>query len=156
MTARSRSRPAQGADRRNRFGLLTDPETSARLGRVRQKGTRSELEVRRLLRGLGHHFRVNNRNLPGSPDIANRRRAWAIFVHGCFWHRHPGCRRATTPKRNRAFWEAKFATNQERDRRVVAALRALGFRTITVWECEVDENPGRLARRLARALQRRG
>jgi len=136
---------------RQRENLVTDPETSRRLGRTRQKHTQPEVEVRRLLHELGHRFRVENRDLPGSPDIANRARCWAIFVHGCFWHHHEGCSRATTPKRNRAFWEAKFEANRERDRRVAAALRRGGFSVITVWECETAR-PEALARRLSRSL----
>lgn len=126
--------------------LVLDPETSKRLGRIRQKDTDVELAVRKLLHAMGVRFRVGNRDLPGSPDIANRSARWAIFVHGCFWHSHPGCARATVPKRNRAFWEAKFAANRARDARVVRELRRLGFRTLVVWECD--------AKRVV-ALQRR-
>lgn len=80
---------------RDGFTLEVDRETSERMAGVRQKGTKPELIVRRILRRLGIHYRVANRNLPGSPDLANRRRRWAMFVHGCFWHRHPGCRLTT-------------------------------------------------------------
>lgn len=100
---------------------------------------------------LGHRFRIHNRDLPGSPDIANRTRKWAIFVHGCFWHRHNGCPRTTTPKRNRAFWVEKFEANRARDRRVRAALRRDGYRTVVVWECE-SEAPSRLRAKLERDL----
>src|SRR5262249_2591674 len=81
-----------------------------------------------------------NGDLPGSPDAANRTRLWAVFVHGCFWHRHDGCVRTTTPKRNRAFWEAKFAANQTRDRRAGLALRRLGYTVVIVWECEAERH----------------
>ena len=150
MPPRSRRERTRRTDRRNRFGLITDPKTSARLGRIRQRDTSAELIVRRALRAIGHQFRVKNRDLPGSPDIANRTKRWAIFVHGCFWHRHSGCSRATMPKRNREFWLSKFETNRARDRRVVIDLRALGFRTLTVWECEVESSL--LRRRLKRKL----
>ena len=89
-------------------GLIVDPETSARLARIPQKQTKPELIVRRELHRAGKRFRVKNRDLPGNPDIANRNRRWAIFVHGCFWHHHKGCYRATVPKRNREFWVSKF------------------------------------------------
>ena len=90
--------------------------------------------------------------MPGSPDIANRAQGWAVFVHGCFWHRHPGCARATTPKRNRVFWERKFQANQVRDARVRAALKAMGFRSVVVlWECQTEDS-GRLAARLRHRL----
>lgn len=127
----------------------TDPATSARLGRIRQKGTALELEVGRLLRSLGAHYRLQNRDLPGSPDFANRKQGWAIFAHGCFWHAHPGCSRATIPKRNHEFWAAKLARNRERDAEVVAALEATGFRVLTVWACEVERRPDATASALA-------
>jgi len=130
---------------------VTDPATSARLARIRQRDTTPELAVRLAARSLGHHFRIHNRDLPGSPDVANRTRRWAIFVHGCFWHRHDGCPRTTTPKRNRAFWVEKFEANQARDRRARAALRRLGYRTVVVWECE-SERPARLRSKLERGL----
>lgn len=128
----------QGSSPPRRYTLRTDPKTSARLGRVRQRDTVPEVEVRRALHKLGHRFRIRNRDLPGSPDVANRSRRWAVFVHGCFWHRHPGCRRATTPKRNADFWADKFRGNQKRDARVQAELRRLGFDVIVVWECESE------------------
>lgn len=116
-----------------------DGETSKRLGRIRQHGTSAELTVRRLLHTLGHRFRVHNRDLPGSPDIANRSRKWAVFVHGCFWHRHPDCKRTTTPSRNREFWLQKFAANVARDARVQGALHEQGYRVIVVWECHLED-----------------
>lgn len=124
----------------------TSPEKSRHLGLVRQKGTAAELAVGRALRGLGVSYRKNVRGLPGSPDFANRRRRWAVFVQGCFWHRHTGCRRATVPKANRAFWEAKFARNRARDATAVKALRRMGFRVALIWECELGEAHQRLSK----------
>jgi DNA mismatch endonuclease (patch repair protein) len=124
---------------RDGFALEVDTETSERMAGIRQKDTKPELIVRRILRRLGIQYRVANRDLPGSPDIANRRRRWAMFVHGCFWHRHPGCRLTTTPTRNRDFWLAKFERNVERDRERADELREKGFEVITVWECETRE-----------------
>jgi DNA mismatch endonuclease (patch repair protein) len=108
--------------------------------------------VRKLLHALGYRFRVHNRDLPGSPDVANRTRRWAVFVHGCFWHRHGGCKRTTTPTRNQEFWLDKFAANLARDARVQAALREQGYRVMVVWECEtLDESRmTRLNRRLTK------
>jgi len=106
---------------------------------VRRSGTDAERRVRKAASQAGLRYRLDNRDLPGSPDLANRRRKWAIFVHGCFWHRHEGCKRATTPKSNRAFWLAKFKRNQERDRRVEMELRAQGYEVIVVWECGAIE-----------------
>lgn len=134
--------------------LVTDPETSKRLSRIRQRDTGPELVVRQLLHALGHRFRVRNRDIPGSPDIANRRRRWAVFVHGCFWHAHPGCPKATIPKRNRDFWEFKLSANSARDRRAIAQLRDAGWRVETVWECELSSADRRVkvARRLERTI----
>lgn len=112
--------------------------TSERMGRVRRKGTAAELAVRAAARRLDIHYHVENRDLPGRPDLANRKRKWAIFVHGCFWHRHEGCVRTTTPKRNRDFWQAKFEANIARDVRVISALQRLGYLVIVIWECEAE------------------
>jgi DNA mismatch endonuclease (patch repair protein) len=121
-------------------GLERDAATSARLGRIRQSGTDAELRVRAALTAAGLRYRTSNRDLPGSPDIANRARGWAVFVHGCFWHRHEGCRRTTTPTRNRDFWVAKFEANVRRDARAVEALGALGYAVLVVWECEAEDD----------------
>lgn len=121
---------------------------------VRQKGTAAEREVAALLRSLGVGYRLNVRTLPGSPDLANRSRRWAVFVHGCFWHGHKGCRRATVPKSNRAFWLEKFAANRRRDARAVRALRRMGFRVCIVWECRMAQ-PEAVRRRLSDLLEPR-
>lgn len=124
-----------------------DHDTSVRMGGIRQHGTTPELAVRRVATELGLRYRVANRDLPGSPDLANRTRKWAIFVHGCYWHRHAGCRRATMPKRNADFWLAKFDANVLRDARARAALRREGFRVVTVWECQATDD-NKLRKRL--------
>jgi DNA mismatch endonuclease, patch repair protein len=129
----------------------SDAETLRRMQRQRQKDTHAEVLVRSLLHRLGYRFRTKNRDLPGSPDAANRSRRWALFVHGCYWHQHPGCPRATLPKRNREFWEGKFADNRARDQRVAGELEADGYTVVTVWECETEES-GRLEERLRREL----
>jgi DNA mismatch endonuclease (patch repair protein) len=144
---------AGGSRYRIREGHLleVDDATSARMGLVRQKGTRPELMVRGALNALGHRFRLANRDLPGSPDIANRRRRWAVFVHGCFWHRH-GCKATTTPGRNREFWEAKFARNIARDQRATVQLRELGYTVIVIWECETKRGIDAVRATLANGL----
>ncbi len=109
--------------------------------------TKPERVVRGLLRALGLHYRLNNPNLPGKPDFSNQRAGWAVFVHGCYWHHHQGCRYATVPAKNREWWLAKFARNQERDREKRQALEARGLVVHTVWECETRD-PDTLARRL--------
>ena len=120
--------------------LIVDAETSLRMAGVAQKDTTPERIVRGIMHQLGHRYRVRNRDLPGSPDLANRKRKWAIFVHGCFWHHHPGCGRATVPKRNREYWLEKFDQNKRRDARVSRALGRLGYRVFTVWECQTRDS----------------
>ena len=119
--------------------------------RVRRSGTAPELAVRRVLTDMGISYRACVRDLPGSPDLVNRKAGWALFVHGCFWHGHAGCRLFTVPKTNKRFWQAKVAANRKRDGRKARALRALGLRVITVWQCEMKK-PAQLARRLRRVL----
>jgi DNA mismatch endonuclease (patch repair protein) len=126
-------------------------ETSRRLAKQKQSDTRPELIVRRVVHSLGHRFRIHNRDLPGSPDLANRRRGWAIFVHGCYWHGHEGCPRATVPKTNSDWWIEKFADNRRRDIRKEALLREMGVRVIVVWECELADLDA-LRARVAQAL----
>jgi DNA mismatch endonuclease (patch repair protein) len=114
---------------------------------VRSTNTGPERAVRAQIHALGVRFRLHNKDLPGSPDVANRKRRWAIFVNGCFWHAHAGCRRATLPKTNRPFWRTKLERNRNRDRLVTAELTARGYRVLTVWECELKKER-RLRRRL--------
>jgi len=114
----------------------TTAKTSARMSRVGRAATKPELLVRRYLTTLGLRYTTKNRDLPGSPDLANRKKKWAVFVHGCFWHQHWRCKSATIPKSNAAFWRAKFASNKSRDGRVQSELESLGFTVIAVWECQ--------------------
>jgi DNA mismatch endonuclease (patch repair protein) len=107
--------------------------------RQRLRDTAPELLVRGLVWRLGFRFRVSTGGIPGRPDLVHRRSRWAIFVHGCFWHQHPGCKRATMPKNNHDWWVAKFAANAERDARKIRELEAMGFRVKVVWECETKD-----------------
>jgi DNA mismatch endonuclease (patch repair protein) len=102
---------------------------------IRGKDTRPERMLRTLLFAEGFRYRLHVRNLPGSPDLVLPKYKAAIFVHGCFWHRHEGCRYATTPKTNGEFWRRKFEGNVARDARHVEQLRKLGWRVGIVWEC---------------------
>ncbi|MGE4340088.1 MAG: very short patch repair endonuclease [Pigmentiphaga sp.] len=106
------------------------------MSRIGPRDSRPELVVRRLVHSLGYRFRLHRRDLPGTPDLVFPRLHKIIFVHGCFWHRHPGCRMASTPKTRREFWLDKFERNIERDTRKEAELRALGWDVLIVWECE--------------------
>jgi DNA mismatch endonuclease, patch repair protein len=135
--------------------LVTTPERRRIMAAVPQAGTTPELLVRQVLSRLGLRYRLNVQGLPGRPDIANRRRLLAVFVHGCFWHRHEGCQLATTPKRNRQFWTKKFAANCVRDARNSAALRRRGYSVVVVWECETRKLL-KLESRLRRLVQELG
>lgn len=107
------------------------------MSRVRQKHTAAEDAIARALRRSGFAYRRNVSSLPGSPDFANKTHRWAIFVNGCYWHNHTACRRATIPKTNRDFWLEKFYQNRRRDVRKIKAIRALGYRVLLIWECEL-------------------
>lgn len=114
--------------------------------RVRQHGTKAENLVARVLRSNGLGYRKNVRALPGSPDFANRSKRWAVFVNGCFWHHHKGCKRATIPKANAQFWKDKFAANRRRDANAVRQLRRSGFQVLIVWECQAEGGALRLTK----------
>jgi DNA mismatch endonuclease (patch repair protein) len=122
------------------------------MSQVRRTNTRPEFVVRRLLHALGLRFRLYRKDLPGRPDIVLPRWKTAIFVHGCFWHRHARCIKTTTPSANRDFWLTKFAQNRRRDRRNQQDLRALGWRVLIVWECETGQ-PEKLGKRLQSELR---
>lgn len=96
--------------------------------------------MRRLAHALGMRFRLHKADLPGRPDLAFPRYRTVVFVHGCFWHRHEGCRKATLPKSRVEYWEAKFRTNVERDARNTAELTRMGWRVLTIWECETKDS----------------
>jgi DNA mismatch endonuclease (patch repair protein) len=135
------------------LGRVSDPEFRSRMmARVRQRGTRPETIVRKVLTSLGYRYRLNRRDLPGSPDIVFPGRRKILFVHGCFWHSHPGCRFATVPKTRTAYWSEKLAANRTRDARVERTLREDGWDVAFVWECET-KFPVELAGRLDQFLR---
>jgi DNA mismatch endonuclease (patch repair protein) len=107
------------------------------MARIRSSDTRPEIMTRAAVHALGLRFRNHVVDLPGKPDLANKRRRWAIFVHGCFWHSHRGCRLASSPKSNTGYWTEKLYRNRLRDAQKIAALRSLGFQVLIVWECDV-------------------
>ena len=116
------------------------PETRSRMmSGIRGKDTRPEMAVRKALHAVGFRFRLHRRDLPGAPDVVLPGRRVAVFVHGCFWHRHEGCRYAKLPATRPEFWKAKLEGNAERDGRNARALRALGWRVLVVWECAVRD-----------------
>lgn len=116
--------------------LSSDEVRSKIMRAVPRENTSPERRVRQFLHKNGRRFRLHNKDLPGTPDIVLPRYGAVIFVHGCFWHRHGGCAKATTPRTRQEFWKDKFARNVERDAHNEKALRALGWKVLTVWECE--------------------
>ena len=124
------------------------------MARIRSGDTKPELMVRSLLHRSGVRFSLRRKDLPGKPDIVLPKYGTVVFVHGCFWHRHPGCKVATIPKSRVAFWEDKFARNVARDRRNQRALRAQGWRVLVVWECRVMRDPFAVLLRILRAIGR--
>lgn len=110
---------------------------SALMGRIRGADTAPEWILRSGLHRLGFRYRLQAKELPGRPDLLLPKHRAALFVHGCFWHRHPGCRHATTPKGNAEYWQAKLDANRRRDARNQRQLRALGWRVKVVWECQL-------------------
>ena len=131
---------------------VVDRKTRSRMmAGIRSRDTKPERQVRSMLHRMGYRFTLRNRKLPGSPDIVLPRYRTAIFVHGCFWHRHPGCPKATIPATRAEFWQQKFAANVARDARAVRALDELGWRVITVWECEL-RHPDTVGQQLQRVI----
>ncbi len=119
--------------------IVSPERRSEIMARIRDRDTGPELRVRRAAHAMGLRFRLHRRDLPGSPDLVFPKYRTALFVHGCFWHRHEGCPRAYVPKSRMEFWNRKFAANVERDRRVSEALRKLGWRPVVIWECETED-----------------
>lgn len=122
------------------------------MSRVGSKNTKPELLIRTVLHRQGYRYKLNDKALPGKPDLTFPRHRLAVFIHGCFWHRHKNCRRATMPKSNQEFWQNKFTTNQRKDARAKRRLNAQGWRTLTVWECQIMRDPQKAAARITRTL----
>lgn len=109
------------------------------MGRIRSKDTQPELVVRRILRSLGYGYRIHCKDLPGTPDIVFLGKRKVIFVHGCFWHHHLGCKRATLPKSNQDYWLNKLSRNMRRDKTIELCLQRMGWQVLVVWECETKQ-----------------
>jgi DNA mismatch endonuclease, patch repair protein len=110
------------------------------MGRIRSKDTKPEVRTRSAVQALGRRFRIHVADLPGKPDLANKARRWAIFVHGCFWHSHENCQLASKPRSNTGYWSHKLARNRERDAIHQQALRDLGYEVHIVWECDTRDD----------------
>lgn len=125
---------------------------SENMRRIRSHDTKPEVAVRKIVHALGFRFRLHRRDLPGSPDLVLPKYRAIIFVHGCFWHQHPGCREGRLPSSNRDYWIGKLGRNVKRDRASLRMLRKLGWNVLIVWECEVGRDVA--ARRLRGFLLR--
>ena len=120
---------------------LTPRQRSERMSRVRSRNTKPEMLVRRMAHEMGYRYRLHRPDLPGSPDLVFPARRKVIFVHGCFWHRHPDptCRLARLPKSKLDFWGPKLETNRNRDERNLALLFGLEWDTLEIWECQTKD-----------------
>jgi DNA mismatch endonuclease (patch repair protein) len=119
---------------------FTPEKRSWIMGRVHGKDTTIEVKVRKYLFHEGFRYRKNDSRLPGKPDIVLPKYRTVIFIHGCFWHRHPGCKRATTPKSNYEYWQKKFERNVQNDKKNQELLSNMGWNVIILWECEIDKH----------------
>jgi DNA mismatch endonuclease (patch repair protein) len=129
--------------------METDITTHQRMKNVHTKNTPIEIAVRKIIFNLGYRFRLHRSDLPGKPDIVLPKYKMVIFVHGCFWHGHSGCKKGRLrPKKNVDFWERKISYNQVKDKRVKYELEQLGWKVIVVWECELS-NTAKLRDRLS-------
>lgn len=131
---------------------LTPERRSRLMSRVRSKDTSPELAVRKIVHALGYRFRLHRRDLPGTPDMILPKHRAVIFVHGCFWHRHPKCRKASNPTTRVEFWTEKFRRNVERDKTDRNRLRRRGWRVLVVWECQT-KNAAEVERRIISFLK---
>jgi DNA mismatch endonuclease (patch repair protein) len=118
---------------------------------IRSRDTNPELEVRRAAHAMGYRYRLHRRDLPGKPDLTFAGRHKLIFVHGCFWHQHAGCREGRLPRSNLAYWRTKLKRNTARDGEHIAALKSDGWKVLVIWECETKNEP-RIRSRLRRFL----
>lgn len=133
--------------------VFSKQKRSEVMSRIRSRDTRPERAVRSMLHRKGYRFRLHARGLPGKPDIVLSSLRTIVFVHGCFWHRHNGCPFAYTPKSRGEFWSEKFESNIARDSRARLKLQNLGWRVLTIWECEL-RSPASLSRRLDVTLRK--
>lgn len=148
-----KAKTADSTTQRTGSDVFTPAKRSEIMSRVRSKNTKPELFVRSLLHAMGYRFRLHRKDLPGSPDVVLPRYRTAVFVHGCFWHQHPGCRKATIPKNNSEFWEAKLKRNHERDLEAQCRLEELGWNVLVLWECEVKKAAATNAEHLCSVLR---
>lgn len=135
--------------------ILTRAKRSWNMSRIKGKDTKPELLLRSLLHRRGFRFRLHDKKLPGKPDIVLPRYRTVIFVNGCFWHRHSGCRYAYTPKSRQEFWYKKFETTVKRDKEKKEKLKEEGWNVIVVWECELKKNPDKMADKISSMIKKK-
>jgi DNA mismatch endonuclease (patch repair protein) len=118
---------------------LTPDKRSWNMSRIGSKNTKPELAVRKMLHNSGIRYRLYAKDLPGKPDLSNKKKKFSVFVNGCFWHQHKGCKRANIPKSNKDYWIPKLDKNVEKQRKNLVLLNKMGFKTYIVWECELKK-----------------
>jgi DNA mismatch endonuclease, patch repair protein len=125
------------------------------MSRIKSSDTKPEKRVRILLHGMGYRFRPNLKDLPGKPDIVLPKYSMVIFVHGCFWHLHKGCRDGTLPKSRPNYWNPKLLKNVERDKKNQSKLRRQGWKVLTIWECQIEKKPELIEKKISRHICRK-
>lgn len=131
---------------------ISPERRSWNMSRIRGRNTRPERTLRSLLHRAGLRFRLHDPKLPGKPDIVLPKYRTVVLVHGCYWHRHPGCPRTTTPKTNIDFWQSKFDATVRRDKEKAEALKVAGWKVLTVWECDLEKAPEAVSDRIRAEL----
>lgn len=132
---------------------ISKKHRSWNMSRIRGKDTGPEMQLRSLLHRSGFRFRLHHPKLPGRPDLVLPKYHTVIFVHGCYWHRHKGCSKATTPKTRTDFWQKKFDGTVERDKRKAKELRGMGWNVITIWECELEKHAEGVLSRVSKQIR---
>lgn len=118
---------------------LTKRQRSKNMSNIKSKDTKPEIAVRKALTELGMRYRLHKNKLPGKPDIVNESRNMAVFINGCFWHQHNGCKRKSMPKSNKDYWKPKLEKNVERQKKQIKELKMLGYEPLIIWECETQD-----------------
>ncbi|MFB0562933.1 MAG: very short patch repair endonuclease [Candidatus Lokiarchaeia archaeon] len=136
----------------NEMDIWSKEKRSMVMSQIHSKNTKPEQIVRKILTDLGYRYRLNVKDLPGKPDIVLRKYNTVVFVHGCFWHLHKGCRDGTIPKTRKEYWQTKLLRNKERDIKHFRELRKQGWKVLRIWECEIEKKPDWVKDRLLKFL----
>ena len=132
--------------------IWTKKKRSHVMSRILGKNTKPEQLVRRMLSKMGHCYRLHTSKLPGKPDVVLKKYKAVIFVHGCFWHLHSGCRDGTIPKSRKAYWETKLLNNKKRDIRSMRLIKKAGWNALRLWECEIENEPESVLKKLRKLI----